>query len=196
MNAYSLVESLESRTLFTATFAIVIEGTDAADRIVVRQSAGQIRVTEGTQTTMFASAGVGRIIIDSQGGNDRVDCKGISIRCVIEGGSGRDTLLGGNAADRIEGGDGNDLLKGFGGADRLEGQANDDVIYGGDGADRLDGGERKDTLFGEAGDDTLIGDDDLWEDRLVGGTGNDRAEVDNTFAVEDSVADDIEDVND
>jgi Ca2+-binding RTX toxin-like protein len=75
----------------------------------------------------------------------------------VQGGQGRDFIVG-NAADnylagndgkdRIEGGDGNDTLIGGQGQDRLYGQGGDDYLDGGrDGArDLLVGGEGADTI--------------------------------------------------
>ena len=59
----------------------------------------------------------------------------------IIGSAHRDTLTGGNAANKLEGRDGNDILK------------------GGEGDDTLDGGPGSDSLDGEDGDDTVTYED-------------------------------------
>jgi Ca2+-binding RTX toxin-like protein len=58
--------------------------------------------------------------------------------------------------DRLFGGTGNDTLLGGDGDDRLRGGLGDDVLHGQDGNDRLRGGRGRDTVYGEAGDDRLV----------------------------------------
>jgi Ca2+-binding RTX toxin-like protein len=79
------------------------------------------------------------------------------------GGSGKDTLTGGNGADvlfaqsnndTLTGGDGNDLLCGDSGGDTLSGGAGDDSLGGGSGSDRLTGGSGADRFSGGSGTDT------------------------------------------
>jgi RTX calcium-binding nonapeptide repeat (4 copies) len=66
----------------------------------------------------------------------------------VEGGRGRDRLVGGAAGD---------LLKGNGGADSLAGGGGQDHLIGGPGADNLSGGAANDWLFGGGGPDKLSG---------------------------------------
>lgn len=98
----------------------------------------------------------------------------------MNGGTGNDTIYGGNAADIINGDDGNDVVYGGAGNDTLHGNNNDDTIYGQDGNDLiygdsgndfLDGGDGADTLYGDVGNDTLYGGAD--NDTLYGDAGND-----------------------
>ncbi len=63
----------------------------------------------------------------------------ISIENAI-GGTGKDTIVGDDAANSLWGGAGNDYLRGMGGDDKLYGEAGDDYFVGGAGADLLDGG--------------------------------------------------------
>jgi len=98
----------------------------------------------------------------------------------IVGGTGNDTLSGGNNTDTIHGNDGNDVISGgtqgdslYGGAgdDTVHGNQHDDGIWGGSGADTLNGNEGSDDIRGGSGNDTIhggTGSDDLW-----GGTGSD-----------------------
>ncbi|WP_294391036.1 calcium-binding protein [uncultured Sphingomonas sp.] len=110
---------------------------------------------------------------------------------VLNGTSGDDTLMAGNANDTIHGGDGNDRILGLsdtrngpgnfieadyyqggGGSDTILGGSGNDHIYGNalttsagnaDGGDLLLGGGGNDYIQGNAGNDTIMG-----------GTGNDR----------------------
>ena len=117
----------------------------------------------------------------------------------LHGGAGNDRLYGatlqdpgaGADADELDGGPGDDRLFGSGGADRvdggpdadqLEGAGGADILQGGDGPDRLIGGDGADTEDGGAGDDAVGTDvtlgiversQDLGDDALLGGPGND-----------------------
>ncbi len=64
----------------------------------------------------------------------------------VDGGSGNDVIITGQARDLLQGGSGNDLLNGG---------ANDDVLLGDDGNDILIGGTGADRMFGGAGLDTV-----------------------------------------
>ena len=66
----------------------------------------------------------------------------------LEGGPGRDRLVGGAMAD---------LLEGDGGADSLAGGGGQDRMIGGPGADNLSGGGAADWLVGGGGPDKLSG---------------------------------------
>ncbi|WP_420862897.1 calcium-binding protein [Algirhabdus cladophorae] len=100
--------------------------------------------------------------------------KGIGTASHVSGGTGEDTLKGGNLDDSFDGGDGADILKGWGGNDMLLGGISDDMIYGNQGRDTLSGGTGLDMLDGGAGDDALDGDAD--NDRLYGRAGADHLE--------------------
>ncbi|MEE2737404.1 MAG: calcium-binding protein [Planctomycetota bacterium] len=81
------------------------------------------------------------------GGTDLIDFSSLTSGDLSEtginsihgyGGSGNDTLLGGEGNEYFNGGSGNDSL------------------YGGAGNDTLDGGRHQDSLYGEQGDDLLL----------------------------------------
>ena len=102
-------------------------------------------------------------------------------RNFLYGGDGNDWLYGNGDSDYLYGGDGNDRLDGGNDHDRLEGEAGDDWLwggagydwlYGGDGDDELYGFSDRDKLFGGAGSDYLSG--HSGDDELDGGQGNDR----------------------
>ena len=92
----------------------------------------------------------------------------------IWGGSGGSHLQGGADNDTLIGGTGRDWMSGDGGNDILRGGDEDDILAGGPDNDKLYGGKGADSLFGEAGTDLLDPGVDDDEDRLDGGTGNDR----------------------
>ena len=87
----------------------------------------------------------------------------------VDGGSGRDTLLGGHESDDLRGGNDDDIITGNGG---------DDTLRGDDGSDTLTGGLGSDILVGGNGDDMLrmieseAGDFDY----MTGGLGQDTAD--------------------
>ncbi len=115
-------------------------------------------------------------IICGLGGNDR-----------ISGGAGADLISGGAGHDRIRGGDGEDTLLGgrgrdvmFGGKahDVLHGNFASDFLHGQSGNDRVVGEGGRNRLYGDSGNDVLIATlNQRGVDRVHGGAGHDRAEV-------------------
>jgi PKD repeat protein len=102
----------------------------------------------------------GKLIARGYGGSDALIAEFLTTRSAwLYGGEGDDTLVGGFLADRLEGGNGRDLLLGgtqlTADGDTLLGGAGDDLLIGGTGADVLDGG---------VGDDLLVGDAILFAD--------------------------------
>ena len=75
--------------------------------------------------------------MNSGAGNDVITFSG---QGAISGGTGNDTITGGNVASLIDGGSGNDSLTGGTAADAITGGQGDDTIVGGGGADLLAGG--------------------------------------------------------
>ena len=81
----------------------------------------------------------------------------------LEGGPGRDRLVGGTVADLLQGDEGSDSMAGGGGQDRLiggpgadnlSGGAANDWLSGGDGPDKLGGGGGRDACRGAGGIDS------------------------------------------
>lgn len=109
-------------------------------------------------------------------------------RADITGSSQSDRLEGGGGADRLVGGSGADKLVGRAGADTLLGGRENDRIEGDAGRDQLEGGQGEDTIslgHWDAVRDVAKGDGgaDLFRqvgpnDRVIGGSGFDRMEVD------------------
>jgi Ca2+-binding RTX toxin-like protein len=89
----------------------------------------------------------------------------------LNGGHGRDVIVGGCGPDVIRGGDGADNLDGRAGADVLIGDDDPDLLKGGPGNDTLNGNRGADLLLGESGNDILHG--ERGRDVLNGGEGRD-----------------------
>lgn len=125
---------------------------------------------------------------------------GVALGATINGGSGRDTLIGTANADTISGRRGNDRLYGRGdgdtlygnrGADRVFGEAGDDVLYGGRGNDMLLGGGGEDTFYGGPGNDLIRAAGDLNVDTIDCGLGNDDVAIVDASDIVDSDCEDV-----
>jgi Ca2+-binding RTX toxin-like protein len=117
--------------------------------------------------TLYGDAG--NDSIDAAGGNDSVF-----------GGSGDDPqVTGGNGNDRVYGDDGNDVIGGGAGNDLLYGGGGNDLIEASSGNDSLDGENGVDRLFGNDDDDRLYARDNILDEFISGGPGDDTAEIDN-----------------
>lgn len=89
----------------------------------------------------------------------------VTVRQIIYGGPGSDTI-GGNVGidwiygeggeDYLSGGVGNDLIDGGADSDTMDGQHDDDILFGGDGDDHLGSHHGDDWVFGGAGADHLV----------------------------------------
>ncbi|MDV6029537.1 MAG: hypothetical protein F9B45_05405 [Phycisphaera sp. RhM] len=124
---------------------------------------------EGDDTILIDPAVTQSVLLDGQGGNDRLVAGGGFAE--LRGGDGNDTLLAGAGGITAYGGAGNDLIVGATASDNLFGEAGEDRLEGGEGDDLLDGGDGRDLLVGDDGDDRLFGGNG--EDNLFGGRGND-----------------------
>lgn len=93
-----------------STFTIVINGSEAADQIVVSPVAGAISATfNSVPLGSAAPTALSKIVINAAGGNDTVSASAVIVPMTIEGGDGDDTLTGGATIDLIRGGNGDDL---------------------------------------------------------------------------------------
>jgi Ca2+-binding RTX toxin-like protein len=138
---------------------------------------------------------VTRIRVDALGGNDLVDLhSGAGLgefankSAHIEGGAGKDTLIGSTGWDTLVGGSHRDVLYGNAGHDLLAGGAGNDYLVGAEGTEaHFDG---NDTLGGGDGDDTLVG-AGRGADKFEGGRGIDTvdysARTDNLLIVLGSI---------
>ncbi len=172
---------------------VTITGTDFNDEVSVAEGLdGRISIVAKTVDmwgnvndvrAAFPINGVTEIHFHGKDGHDFFE-NDTGKMSYAWGGSGNDTLIGGDVFDFLDGGTGNDTIRGMGGGDYLNGRAGNDAIYGGEGNDALVGDAGNDTLRGEDGKDFLDGGDgadrlfgDLsggaYNDRLYGGAGGD-----------------------
>lgn len=110
------------------------------------------------QEVSCAPGYIGAIVGDLGRGSDTLDADPtfpVMIGAVIDGQVR--PLEGGRGRDRMVGGAVGDLLKGSGGADSLAGGGGQDHVIGGPGADNLSGGGANDWLLGGGGPDKLSG---------------------------------------
>lgn len=172
-------QQLESRKLLAgitfnpATGIVSVDGSEAADSVLVSSSGTQLNVylsNVGVQSYLRSS--VTEVVFTARGGNDWMR-NDTNVRVRAFGQAGADTLLGGSGMDVLNGGPDADVIYGNGGSDRLLGLAGDDSLFGGGGNDNLIGGDGNDNIQGEDGNDTLAG--GVGDDYLDGGNGDDTA---------------------
>lgn len=113
--------------------------------------------------------GMDGVTLKGLGGKDTLDASGLPknyLDVTLEGGNGKDTLIGskgddylggGKGKDSIDGGKGDDDIYGDGGKDNIFGDKGGDLIEGGDGDDRIDGGKGGDLISGGLGRDIMTG---------------------------------------
>ncbi|POR39934.1 calcium-binding protein [Methylobacterium sp. V23] len=169
------------------------EGTDRLHDVEILQFAGTDFNVSGLNTSLVGTSASetlsGTVLSDSilgLGGDDTIT--GSYGEDTILGGIGNDSLNGVDGADSIEGGDGNDRISDFGAyADNTR----QNVLIGGLGNDsiggsgRLEGGDGDDVLFGQR-PQSVRGfegghDNSILAVQLLGGSGNDRLDVDADF---------------
>jgi Ca2+-binding RTX toxin-like protein len=127
---------------------MTIEGSGKAERITLTSPDSQTIKVAGLHAGITIKGATinddDEITIKGYGGNDRIDASKIGpslIHLDLEGGDGRDTILGSKANDNIQGEDGRDILRGGLGNDTLHGGFGKDDMKGGAGEDNF--------LFGE-----------------------------------------------
>lgn len=106
-----------------------------ADEGLILPSGSCKRVGKRTVTCPRATSGAGRLVVRAGVGDDEVSLEGLDARpgytdILVDGGPGRDRLLGGGVGETLRGGDGNDVLSGDLGADRLFGGRGRDTAIG------------------------------------------------------------------
>ncbi len=168
-------EALEAKKLLAADVGLsngelLIEGTDAADQVVVSQKGSKISVSVDGTKQSFDGQLVSSIRFLGRDGDDFFANK-TKLPSVAYGNDGNDTLIGGSKTDRFHGGPGNDHLVGGSGDDELHGDWGDDRLEGGKGNDDLRGWYGDDYLIGDDGDDYLSGYEG--DDEIHGGKGDD-----------------------
>ena len=155
----------------TSSISIPTTGLAAGiEQVVLNAGNGADTITIGNLDQVGATL----LTVNGEDGNDTISALGAaigSVRLLIDGGAGDDTLTGSDDADTILGGAGLDVITGNNGNDTLLGGADADVISGNNGNDVIDGNDGDDTLLGDAGDDSVSG--SFGNDMLVGYVGND-----------------------
>ena len=121
----------------------VLNGGAGIDRLYVALDSNitltNTQVT-GDGTDTFSSVEFANLY--GGGGNNLIDAtSATSLKTIIKGNSGNDTLIGGAKNDNIEGGDGNDLLIGGSGVNSLSGNGGADIFV-------LKSTEGRDVIFG------------------------------------------------
>jgi hypothetical protein len=145
---------------------LVVRGTPFADTIALRVSAAdanQLEIDDGNDGTADATVDLrtfSNIEVAAVGGDDvvKLDTANGAFTTakptLVLGGSGNDTLIGGNGPETFLGGSGDDAVDGNGGADTAFLGSGDDTFTWdpGDGSDTVDGGIGFDThVFNGAG---------------------------------------------
>jgi hypothetical protein len=153
----AMMEGLEGRQFFSVTGTsldngvLTVNGDNNADTIKVvtayskpsdaisNPSSGTLQIYDrGTLRTSMRMTSITRVVLNGNGGDDVLDCRGVSLPVVLNGGAGADALYGGNRGDFLDGGIGRDVLAGFAGDDQLWDMSGDDSwIDGGTGNDTL-----------------------------------------------------------
>ncbi len=114
------VDDLDGGVVSTTT--LIVMGDAAANTITIDASTPSI-------------AGVNQVVVQSLGGDDRIQTSPLlMVPVVLDGGDGNDTLSGGSGDDLIIAGLGNNVVQGNGGDDTLVGGGSD-VMAGGLGND-------------------------------------------------------------
>lgn len=133
----------------------VLRVTTTGNNDTIRiENAGGIKLTINGTVELYTN--LKKIFLDTAGGNDNIDCRGLSIPVQVKGRAGNDTILGGNGNDDLFGGDGNDSLSAQAGNDTVHGGRGGDSLFGGNGNDTLDTGSGVNLVRGQGGVDRII----------------------------------------
>jgi Ca2+-binding RTX toxin-like protein len=125
--------------------SITVNGSQGDDSIAVGGDTGGLRITglAATITIFDQDPTLDSLTVNGLGGNDTIDARSLkadSVRFVINGGDGNDTITGSDGSDLINGGRGNDAV--------FMGPGDDTFVWNpGDGSDIVDG---------QAGTDFLV----------------------------------------
>ena len=143
--------------------SMTIDGND----IYVFGHAGidKVTVAAGSEAVIvyLTMSWIETVVATASTANNKFFAEGATWAVSITGGSGNDTIFGGNLNDTLTGGAGNDRIEGFGG---------NDLLNGGLGADAFDGGEGNDSLTIDDMDTSVIGGAGLDKVTVSGATGS------------------------
>ncbi len=139
-----LIETNSTAVSRAAVDFLTLAATDTA--LLTNTSTGRIH---SARTAVDGGAGRETVVNDGEivgnvnlgAGDDSYDGRLGTLRGVVHGGAGVDTIFTGAGDNTIHGDDGNDVLGGGAGADSLFGGAGRDTLRGGAGADLLNGGD-------------------------------------------------------
>jgi phospholipase C len=113
-------------------YTLVVQGTEASDKIDITQDGGEVHVrikARGTNFDRFFPQAISRIEIYGQGGNDKITvAPDVTTPSYIFAGNGNNTIKGGGGPTVIVGGSGDNVLTGGSGPS---------IIIGGSGHERL-----------------------------------------------------------
>ncbi|SDB46048.1 calcium-binding protein [Bauldia litoralis] len=149
------------------TDVIAARGSGGRDDISVLATANGFKVLglDVDVKVKHIDKGMDAVALKGLGGKDTLDASGLPknyLQVELDGGTGKDTLIGSKGDDDLYGGKGNDSI---------DGGKGDDDIYGDDGKDTIDGGKGGDLIEGGAGDDRIDG--NKGGDLISGGLGRD-----------------------
>jgi Ca2+-binding RTX toxin-like protein len=139
---------------------LLVEGTDFDDIVTLKLVDGAYELVVNGATRTIDPDTIKQFDVLLGDGNDSLTIGPGVCPVYALGGSGNDTLSGGDDNETLSGSAGNDLIFGYGGDDRISGGAGKDIIVGGIGNDRLYGDAGNDVITGGAGVDRLYGGDD------------------------------------
>jgi Ca2+-binding RTX toxin-like protein len=152
-----------------------IDGGDGDDLIIGDHGSDTIFGRDGSD---FIDSSVSSLLYPDE--PDATDPFPDNDRDVVDGGTGDDTIFGGDDDDSLHGGTGFDIIDGGIDEDTISGGREQDSLYGGEGDDLIFGFNHDDSLNGGEGSATLplSGDHDYLEgnegdDTLYGGSGSD-----------------------
>lgn len=168
-NIFGIAQSSEGRLRVEEGPAVLIVDFDIKD-VAVNLDNGDDLVTIGDVSSVVLST----LTINGDAGADTITAASStpgSLRLVMNGGVGEDTIFGGSGNETINGGEDDDLLSGGGGSDLISGDAGADMIGGEDGNDTISGGDGNDSITGGNGDDSVSAGND--NDTVDGGAGDD-----------------------
>ncbi len=157
---YSVITALNTAQLVADPLnpgqqMLLVIGTNGNDVInVTRPSTNAYTVTiNGVNKGTFNSPS--RIVSYGLNGNDQITlANNITLKSILDGGTGNDILKGGGSNSIMLGGTGNDTLNGFG---VLVGGADTDILNSSGGRSVMIGGTGSDRLTSQFGNDILIG---------------------------------------
>lgn len=163
--ANALLGGLGNDNLTGGLGADIVDGQEGDDSLAIDSAdtsviggAGLDRVTvtaaSGPVTLNLTVGQIESVIATTSTSNNLFDATGATWAVSITGGTGNDTIIGGDLSDVLTGGSGNDLLAGNAGNDNLTGGLGDDTLLGGAGLDSLKFDNSDSQVVGGADKDT------------------------------------------